>query len=92
MEPYKIGTVVRYRGSKEHMHGEYRVTGHGTPGRPGASEVYTVEELAGYYPDGVSYDLWPVGVPHKFGERDKALYYVRRESITPVERTDAVSG
>lgn len=85
MEPYAIGTKVRYHGSLAYMRGEYEITEYGAQGSPDAQLYYNQDELNEYYPDGVSYHLWPVGVPHKFCERDKALYYVRRGSITPVE-------
>ncbi len=43
------------------------------------------EEIALAYPDGVAYNLWPAGVPFRFGLRDRAIYFVRRRSITIVE-------
>lgn len=78
-----VGTKVRYHGSITFMHGEYTVIGYTDPDflvlRVGNAPVEN------YYPGSVGYELWPVGVPRKFCERDRALHCVRRESITPVE-------
>lgn len=71
MRPYKVGTQVQYHGSQTDMHGKYIVLAH--------QFVPTSE----YYPDGVAYELWPAGLPVKFGLRHNALYRVRRESISP---------
>ena len=93
MEPYPIGTQVHYHGSLEHMHREYRITGTQKPtdGQPDLA-VYSDEQIAEWYPDGVAYSMWPLGVPEKFGDRDKSLHYVRRDSITPIETEDLNEG
>lgn len=75
MEPYPVGTIVDYHGSLDYMHGLYEIERIGTP-RPGREADYE---------DGAGYVLWPVGVPKKFGNREESLYFVRRQSITPVK-------
>lgn len=77
MEPYGIGIKVRYHGSHADRHGVYEIVGH-RDNRLGVP-VSEIPE----YTDGVAYDLWPVGVPHKFGNYDRALYFARRDSLTP---------
>jgi hypothetical protein len=79
MEPYPIGTRVQYHGSHKHMHGMYKVIAH-RDNRLGVP-VSEIPE----YTDGVGYDLWPEGVPHKYANSERALYYARRDSLTPVE-------
>lgn len=93
MEPIPVGAIVDYHGSIRSYHGRYEVTQHNPMDvvkqlRPDIGYRKgddTDAFLAESYPDGVSYDLWPVGVPKKFGEREKALYGARRESITQVQ-------
>lgn len=76
------GTKVRYHGSLDYMHGEYTVVG---PYDLTLRSDLTPEKRAEHYPDGVAYELWPVGVPIKFGNRDQALYSVRRQSFTVID-------
>lgn len=71
--PLHVGTDVDYFGSRTEMHGRYTITDRNTI--PKGSDW---EEMC---PDGVTYDLWPVGVPVKFGNRDKAIYKVRRLNL-----------
>jgi len=75
LEPIPVGTVVDYRGT--HGHGRYVITGHQEP-RPG------VEDRKVNYPDGVAYEIWPEGMPQKFGNREHVIIQVRRVSVTPV--------
>jgi hypothetical protein len=77
-----VGTRVRYHGSAG-PHGEYIIQGHNDPA--GRTDL-PPEAIAEGYPDGISYELWPPGVPVKFGNRDQAIYFVRRASF------DVVSG
>ena len=86
MEPLEIGTIVRYHGSIRSYHGEYEIVGltdldylHAVKGNAVANE---------YYPDGLAYELWPVGVEKKFGNRGLSLYHVRPGSITVVTSED----
>lgn len=46
--------------------------------------AYGDKQLAEWYPDGVAYRMWPVGVPEKMGNWSEYLTSVRRGSITPV--------
>lgn len=85
LEPYAIGTVVRYHGSLTHMHRVYRITGHSSPKlyRPDLAQ-YTDEQVAEWYPDNTAYMMWPVGVAEDDPRnRGKYLTSVRRQSITP---------
>lgn len=82
LERIPVGTVVRYHGSLKSLHGEYTVTAHSNFED---HAYYRRSEIRAYYPDDEAYDLWPVGVPMKFGNRDKAIYFCRRASITVVE-------
>ena len=79
MTPIPIGTIVDYHGS--HTHGRYVVTGHENP-RAGVPDPEV------NYPDGVAYQIWPEGVPHKFGLRHLAVYQVRRASFDPLSGTE----
>lgn len=78
--PVPVGAVIEYFGS--HAPGRYEIiehhndlTKHPTMGSIPAGYLLTA------YPDGVAYDIWPVGVPKKFGNRDRAVYWVRRTSF-----------
>jgi hypothetical protein len=78
--PLPIGTKVNYHGSYKTLHGEYIIWG-----------VIDSEALRhlrrGHfeeYIDGVGYEIWPSNVLHKWGNREQAIHYVRRGSITPV--------
>jgi hypothetical protein len=82
-ERIPIGTHVKYHGSCTDRHGEYRITAYSDFGV--REHIFTPEVIAEHFPSGIAYDLWPIGVPHKFCERDKAIFFVRRESITPIE-------
>jgi hypothetical protein len=80
-----VGTRVRYHGSVRHLRGEYEVIGY--------SDLSTrhdlpEEAIAEHWPDGIAYELWPVGVEFKFGNRDQAVYFVRRASFTVLEEAD----
>lgn len=75
--PVNTGTVVRYHGSSG-APGLYEVLDH----RPVPDADKVPGDPAEHYPDGVSYDLWPVGVVHRFGNRHLAVYQVRRRSFT----------
>lgn len=91
LAPIPVGTMVNYHGSISDYHGVYEVTEHHT-----MTELKTIRPdivyrkgnevdsyLAEKFADGVSYDLWPVGVSKKYDNRKYALYGARRESITP---------
>ena len=88
-EPVEIGAIVEYFGS--HRAGRYEITGHRSPeSRLLMGPAVSPELLRSAYPkvaytDGVAYDLWPVGVPIKFGHRGDAVYWVRRTSFRRVE-------
>jgi hypothetical protein len=76
--PVPIGALIEYFGSEGH--GRYRITKHDSPDDHPYRQ-FMPEDIAEFYPDGVAYELWPVGVPRKFGNRDRAVYYVRRKSF-----------
>jgi len=82
MEPYEVGTHVKYHGSKDYMYGQYVITGHYSMDlRPDL----TKEEKDIYYSGGEAYEMWRVGAVQKMGNRDgNYLYSVRRASITVV--------
>lgn len=90
MEPVAVGTRVLYHGSNDDMHGVYTVlSSHDMeyvkqirPDIVSRKGDETDAYLAEKYPDGVSYDLWPEGIPFKFGLRYMALYGARRTSFT----------
>lgn len=87
MEPYPVGTHVKYHGSKEDYHGiVYEITGHHDIRltRPDVLEHYGEEFVAEKYPDGCAYSLWPAGVSKKMDDRHLSLKSVRRSSITPI--------
>lgn len=77
-----VGTKVRYHGSVDYLHGEYEVEGYCEVSERGD---LTPEQVTEHWPDGVSYELWPVGMPRKFGLRENALYFVRRSSFTVLD-------
>lgn len=77
-EPLPVGQRVRYEGSVTGYHGEYTVVEHRLE-RLGVPVSEYPE-----YTDGVAYDLWPLNTPQTFANREYALYYVRRASITPI--------
>lgn len=86
-----LETRVRYHGSLDYWHGDYHIVGHRDPHeREDVTSQLTESEIEGYWPGGVAYDLWPVDLPRKFGLRDRAVYFVRRESFTILE--DAHNG
>lgn len=75
--PVPVGAVVEYFGS--HAQGRYEITSHQhLQAHPHKEEG---ESWSTAYPDGVAYDIWPVGVPRRFGNRDRAVYWVRRTSF-----------
>jgi hypothetical protein len=72
--PVPVGAVVSYEGSY------WRIVAHHDPqDHPDLPEGD--HDLAEVYPDGVAYDLWPVSLPQKFGNRNYARYFVRRDSF-----------
>lgn len=80
MEPIPVGAIVDYRGSLRH--GRYVVTAHEDP-----KTLFPVSQhylIADSYPDGVAYQIWPEGMPQKFGNREHMAYRVRRKSLTLV--------
>lgn len=77
-EPLAVGQRVRYHGSISSYHGEYTVVDHKTD-RLGVPVSDYPE-----YTDGVAYDLWPLNTPNTFANREYALYFVRRASVTPI--------
>ena len=81
--PIPIGTTVDYFGSQ--ANGRYVITGHTSPADHPRYAQQAVDADA--YPDGTAYDLWPEGMPHKFGLRDHAVYFVRRTSFRVVSET-----
>lgn len=82
MEFIPVGTLVRYNGSIESMRGEYTVVAHSDLD---SSPYYQQPEIREHYPNDEAYDIWPVGVPVKYGNRGQAIFFVRRQSITVVE-------
>jgi hypothetical protein len=74
--PVPNGTIVNYFGRLRH--GVYEIIAY--------TEARNFPERC---PDGVAYDLWPVGVPRKFGNRGRAVYNVRRTSFAIVREEDA---
>lgn len=80
-EAVPIGTVVEYHGSMGR--GTYTITDHAVPVNRGVTE----SELEAAYPDGVAYELWPLGVKRKFDNRHLARYNVRRGSFTATEES-----
>lgn len=78
-ERLALGTRVCYHGSIRYLHGTYTLNAY-------SDLSLRTDLLAGYiaehWPDGTAYDLWPEGVPVKFGNRDRAVYFVRRDSFT----------
>lgn len=80
-----IGTVVKYAGSKYHMHGYYTVTKHADV----STKPLSSAERQVYYPNGEAYDLWRLGAPYKMDCADgNRLLDVRRASITVVDMTE----
>lgn len=77
-KPVEKGTVVDYFGS--HPHGLYTVVEVHDPGDH-PYRRHLDGDMRAYYPDGVAYNIWPVGVPRRFGERDRGVWYVRRTSF-----------
>lgn len=75
-EPVPVGSIVNYFGSC--THGEYTVISHAEP--ENTARVLD-EDMPTYFPDGVAYELWPTGVPRRFGNRDKLVRNVRRLSF-----------
>jgi hypothetical protein len=78
--PVPVGAHVRYHG-RSAPHGLYEVTARRLP-----PEDRPDPEVN--YPDGVSYDLWPVGLPQKFALRDRSVAFVRRTSFIVVPDPD----
>ena len=82
MDKLPIGTIVDYHGSLTYMHGQYEVDGY--------SDLSSKRSRYGdglvdeHYSHGFAYNLWPRGVPKKFGNRDQAIYFARPESVTVV--------
>lgn len=80
-EPVPVGAVVAYFGSLKH--GEYTIIEHLDPAAHPTNPPDPAT-AAVVYPDGVAYDLWPVGMELKFGNRAYAVGYARRTSFTVV--------
>lgn len=87
-KPVPVGTIVEYFGSQEH--GTYKIDDVRDPGNH-PYRRYKNSGTTPFYPDGVAYDLWPVGVTKKFGNRDRAILYVRRTSFRVHQDGEAAS-
>ncbi len=77
MEPIPVGTIVNYTGS--HAHGRYVVHAHQDP-----AEVFPASQLElvkDRHPDGVCYEIWPVGVEVAWQNRDQMVHRVKRASL-----------
>jgi hypothetical protein len=86
--PLPVGTKVNYYGSHRYYHGQYEIVA--TVDADGLRAVGRSTE--DYFLDHTGYELWPLGVP-SFGERkERALYFVRRGSIAPIEEAEPVRG
>lgn len=90
MTAIPVGALVDYHGGITHMHGRYEVVGHSDMEARAMQVGLTSEEMDLHYPDGVGYELWPVGVEKRFGNRDQSLHFVRPVSVTEV--SDGVNG
>jgi hypothetical protein len=77
-----VGTKVRYSGSIESYHGEYEVTGYSDLSLRRDLPPEVIDE---HWPDGIAYELWPIGVPRKFGNRHLSLHCVRRKNLSVIE-------
>lgn len=75
--PVPVGAIVNYTGSQRH--GRYEVIDHRDPAEH--PDHLSEDELRELCPDGVAYDLWPVGLPRKFGNREQAVLHARRTSF-----------
>lgn len=84
-KPVPEGTLVEYFGSREH--GRYTVVEVHSPGDHPYQKL-TEGDAKRYYPDGVAYDLWPVGVLRTFRHRDRGVYFARRTSFRIHEKGD----
>jgi hypothetical protein len=83
-ERVPVNTKVSYHGSETSRHGEYIIRSYTDPEILRA--IKGDEIVDKYYPDEIAYILWPVDLPHKFGERyNGVLYDVRRQSFDIVE-------
>ena len=88
-DPVPVGTAVEYFGSLSP--GRYTITAHKDPmAHPyrnaelvqgAAHPCQDDEALKDVYPDGVAYELWPVGVSRKFGNSHLSVNFVRRTSF-----------
>lgn len=76
-EPIPVGAVVEYTGSQQH--GTYEITAHAEP-----INIPDGHDKREFFADGTAYEIWPVGVERRFGNRDRAVYNVRRKSIRPL--------
>lgn len=82
LPPLPVGTHVNYYGSKRYYHGQYEITA--TVDAAGlAASGRSIDD---YFLDHTGYELWPLGVPRKFGNSEQSLSYVRRGSIAPIEK------
>jgi hypothetical protein len=72
-----VGTRVWYHGSAG-PHGEYVIQGYSDLAE---RTDLPSEAIAEGYPDGVAYEIWPAGVPVKFGNRHQSIHFVRRASF-----------
>jgi hypothetical protein len=83
-ERLPLGTLVEYTGS--HRNGRYVIRAYSDLSE---RKDLPPEAVAEGYPDGIAYDLWPPGVPVKFGNRDQAVYFVRPANVTAVTGGEA---
>jgi hypothetical protein len=75
--PVPVGTWVFYRGSR--TPGVYRVASHMDPSLyPDFPPGHRREEV---FPDGVAYELWPVGISVKLGNAHLSVVWARRTSF-----------
>jgi hypothetical protein len=72
-----VGTRVRYHGSAGPP-GEYTIEGYNDPAERTDLPAAAIAEG---YPDGIGYEIWPAGVPVKFGNRERSIHFVRRASF-----------
>jgi hypothetical protein len=76
--PVTLGTWVYYQGSA-HAPGVYTVVAHMDPALyPDFPQSHKREDV---YPDGVAYELWPVGVAWKMDRGHLGVLWARRTSF-----------
>lgn len=87
MPPLPVGTKVNYYGSHRYYHGQYEIVS--LVDADGLAAVG--RSVKDYFLDHTGYELWPLDVPRKFANRERALYFVRRSSITVIEQRHEVT-